>query len=146
MRKLALALFLLVLAGCGGDNGATTTATTNSTPPPATTEEPATTETTPPPPPPPATTGPQEETLRISYANGKLAGGITTVKVDKGTRIVLVVTSDVVEEVHVHGPDIKRDLTPGKPARVAFTVTQPGRYEVELEHRGLQIADIQVQP
>lgn len=123
MRKLALALFLLVLAGCGGDDGATT-ATTASTPPPA---------------------APEKE-LKITYAKGKLAGGIQSVKVDKGTRIVLVVTSDVAEEVHVHGPDLERDLTPGKTARVEFTVTQPGRYEVELEQRGLQIADIQVQP
>jgi hypothetical protein len=119
MRKLALALFLLALAGCGGDNG-TTTATTASTPPPAAT--------------------------KIVYANGKLVGGIKTLKVPKGTHIVLDVTSDVEDEVHVHGPNIMRDVGPNAPAHVEFDVPTPGRYEVELEQRGVQIADIQVQP
>ena len=37
-----------------------------------------------------------------------------------------------------------RDVAPGKPARLPFKATIPGRFEVELEDRGVQIADITV--
>jgi hypothetical protein len=37
-----------------------------------------------------------------------------------------------------------RDVAPGKSARLPFKATIPGRFEVELEDRGVQIADITV--
>jgi hypothetical protein len=136
----ALALFGggLVLASCGGDGSAAdTTETIVET---TTTIPPATTTTTSPPPPP----GPTE--IRIVVVNGAPKGGIVRETVDEGDRVVLVVRSDVADHVHLHGYDIQRDVAPGKPARLPFRATIPGRFEVELEDRGVQIADITVQP
>ena len=59
---------------------------------------------------------------------------------------MLVVTSDVADEVHLHGYDISRDVAAGGTARIAFRATIPGRFEVELEDRGVQIADMTVEP
>ncbi len=59
---------------------------------------------------------------------------------------MLVVSSDVVDEVHLHGYDKSVDVTPGTPARLAFVASLPGRFEVELEDRALQIADLEVSP
>jgi hypothetical protein len=39
-----------------------------------------------------------------------------------------------------------RDVTPGTPARITFVTSIPGRFEIELENKGLQIADLQVNP
>lgn len=78
--------------------------------------------------------------------SGAPQGGIVRETVEKDERVVLVVTSDVADEVHLHGYDVTRDVAPGKPARLPFKATIPGRFEVELEDRGVQIADITVQP
>jgi hypothetical protein len=129
----------VLLASCGGDDneaGATDTTTTE-----ATTTETTTTQTTTTPPPPPEPT-----MIRIAVVNGASKGGIVRETVDKGERVVLVVTSDVSDHVHLHGYDIMRDVAPGSPARLRFRATIPGRFEVELEDRGVQIADITVQP
>jgi hypothetical protein len=66
--------------------------------------------------------------------------------VDKGDRVVLVVTSDVADHVHLHGYDITRDVAAGGTARLPFRATLPGRFEVELENRGVKIADLTVEP
>jgi hypothetical protein len=58
---------------------------------------------------------------------------------------VLAVTSDVADEVHLHGYDISRDVQAGGTVRIAFRATLPGRFEVELEGRGIQIGDLTVQ-
>jgi hypothetical protein len=137
----ALALFGsgLLLASCGGDDddSAGTTETvidTTTTIPPATE---TTTMTTPRPPP-----GPTE--IRIVVVNGAPTGGIVRETVEKDDRVVLVVRSDVSDHIHLHGYDIMRDVAPGKPARLPFKATIPGRFEVELEDRGVPIADITV--
>ena len=49
---------------------------------------------------------------------------------------------DVADHVHLHGYDMLRDVAPGRPAQISFRATIPGRFEVELEDRGLQILDL----
>jgi hypothetical protein len=130
-----------VLASCGGDDeeSVTTTSPTSSATVTATLTDTTTTTTAPPPP-----AGPTE--IRIVVANGAPKGGIVRETVDKGERVVLVVRSDAADHVHLHGYDIMRDVAPGRPARLPFRATIPGRFEVELEDRGVQIADITVSP
>ena len=84
--------------------------------------------------------------VRIVVVNGAPKGGIVRETVEKGDRVVLVVRSDVSDHVHLHGYDIMRDVAPGTHARLPFKATIPGRFEVELEDRGVQIADITVNP
>jgi len=64
--------------------------------------------------------------------------------VAKDRVVVLVVRSDVADEVHLHGYNVMRDVEPGTPARLRFRATIPGQFEAELEERGLQIANITV--
>ena len=84
--------------------------------------------------------------VRVNVRGGVPAGGIVRESAGKGDRVVLVVTSDVSDHVHVHGYDLMRDVGPGKRARIAFRATLPGRFEVELEDRGVQIALLTVNP
>ena len=58
----------------------------------------------------------------------------------------MIVRSDVADEVHVHGYDLMADVAPGKPVRIEFTANLTGRFEIELEDRGKQIAQLTVLP
>ena len=136
----ASALFVggLMLASCGGagDSSATTDTEVTQT----STTETTTTETT--------TEAEVEEptVVRIDVVNGAPKGGIVRETVQKGDRVVIVVKSDVTDHVHLHGYDVVRDVVAGGTARIAFRATLPGRFEVELEERGVQIADLTVEP
>jgi hypothetical protein len=138
----ALALFGagIALASCGGDDEASpTTDTTTTTTTTTTTQPTTTTETT-------VTEPPGPTVVRIRVVNGAPRGGIVRQTVNQGDRVVIHVTSDVTDHIHLHGYDIMRDVAPGRPARLPFRATVPGRFEVELEDRAVQIADITVQP
>jgi hypothetical protein len=139
MRLIPLVVALVLalpLAGCGDDEATPTTATEPTTTT-TTTEPPTTTTTTPPP-------GPT--VVRVRVVGGVPKGGIVRETVSKGDRVVIVVTSDVADEVHLHGYNVMRDVGPGQVVRLPFRATVPGRFEVELEDRSLQIADITVTP
>ena len=137
----ALNLFAagLLLASCGSSDEGSTATTIPATVTDTTTVATTTTETTPPKP-----EGPT--VIRIAVLDAAPKGGIVRETVEKGDRVVLVVTSDVSDHIHLHGYDIMRDVAPGRPARLPFKATIPGRFEVELEDRGVLIADITVSP
>lgn len=143
-RPIALLVAVIVfiagfaLASCGGDGGGDTAETTQTETTTGTTTETTTTTTVEPPP------GPT--VVRVRVAGGVPKGGIVRKTVKQGDRVVIVVTSDVADHVHLHGYDIMRDVAPGKTARIRFRANVPGRFEVELEDRGVQIASLTVEP
>jgi hypothetical protein len=123
---------------------ATTTAAATTTDAPATTEEP----------PPPATTEASPATttvagpavVRIVVVGGQPEGGIRRASVRRGREVIVRVSSDVADHIHLHGYDLIADVAPGAPAELTFVADVPGRFEIELEDRGVPIADIQVRP
>lgn len=145
LPALALALFL---AGCGGDDTAASetaaTAPTETTAPaPTETTESETTDTeteTAP------ARAPAVQTVRIAVEGGKVVGGTKRPSVRKGDRVVLVVRSDAGEFLHLHGYDKSKDMTPGRPTRIAFTATIPGRFELEMHNPSVVVAEVEVRP
>jgi len=137
---VATALFAggLALASCGGGGESSTTTSDVYTTDSTTSSQTTTTETTPP--------AERPTEVRVVVVNGAPKGGIVRETVEKGDRVVLVVESDVADEIHLHGYDISRAVAAGGSVRVAFKATLPGRFEVELENRGVQIADLTVEP
>ena len=85
-------------------------------------------------------------TIHVLVRRGVPEGGIRRATVPQGRQVRLVVRADVADHVHLHGYDIIRDVAPGAPAQIRFRATIPGRFEAELEDRGLQIAEIEVRP
>ena len=75
-------------------------------------------------------------TITVEVVDGGPAGGVQRLAVDLGSVVALMVTSDVAEEVHVHGYDILRAVSAGHPAHFAFTAEIPGVFEVEFEGSG----------
>jgi hypothetical protein len=92
------------------------------------------------------TTGPGNVQLVVTIRDGEPVGGIVRAEAHKGDPVTVVVRSDVADEVHVHGYDLTADVVPGKPVRIEFTANLTGRFEIELEGRGKQIAQLTVLP
>ena len=140
LKKLMLACACMfaatALAGCGSDDSSSASSTDSTTEETTTTAE---TETT-------TTEAAAPTVVSIVIVDGVPKDGIVRESVDKGDRVVLVVKSDVADEIHVHGYDIMRDVTAGGTARLPFTATLPGVFEVELEDHGVQIAELTVNP
>jgi len=125
----------IALVGCGSNDSESASSTDTTT-----TETTATEETT-------TTTEAEKPTeVKIVVVNGAPKGGIVRQTVDKNDQVVLVVTSDVADEIHLHGYDKAKDVTAGGTIRLPFKATIPGRFEAELESRGVQIAEITVEP
>jgi hypothetical protein len=133
----------LIFAGCGGSSETATTTvaprtevttTTETTTAPPTQTKPETT----------TQTAPGPTTVRIEVGEQGVAGGPARARLKKGAKVVLVVRSALADEVHVHGYDLTADVAAGGQARIRFTASIAGRFEVELEDRGLQIAELDV--
>ena len=142
----ALVAAVLLVAGCGGDStdAAPTTETiaTTTAPEPVTTTATTTTTTAPE----PTTTPDGAKTITIVVKNAAPEGGIKRATVKKGDSVNLVIHSDVEDEVHLHGYNFSADVAAGGVATIHFVANVPGRFEAELEQRGVKIADLTVTP
>ena len=68
---------------------------------------------------------------RISLKGGVIAGDVKSIEVAKGDTVRIVVSSDVEDEIHLHGYDIEKEAAPGKPARFEFKADVEGAFELE---------------
>jgi hypothetical protein len=83
---------------------------------------------------------------RIEVVDGKPKGGVQRLTYTKGDPVRFAVTSDVADEIHVHGYDLKKDVPAGGTVRFSFPASIEGVFEVELEGRRQQIAELWVTP
>ncbi|CAB4742334.1 MAG: hypothetical protein F2754_10770 [Actinobacteria bacterium] len=90
----------------------------------------------------PASTG-VTQVITISYTGGKIEGGGRK-QVAKGSTVTLQVTSDIVDEVHLHGYDKAVNTVANQPVQIVFKADASGVFEVELEKKGLKLVDIEV--
>ena len=112
---------VMVIAGCGGDDAATSSTTTSS----------ASINTT------------GATTIEVGYAGGTITGGGKRSAALRQT-VVIKVTSDVADEIHLHGYDKTADAAPGTVATITFIADKPGVFEVELEKKGLKLFELEV--
>lgn len=68
---------------------------------------------------------------RISVKGGVLVGEPKEIKVAKNDVVRIVVSSDIPDQIHLHGYDIEREAAPGKPARFNFKASVEGAFELE---------------
>lgn len=80
----------------------------------------------------------------VSVKDGTVTPPTHRVKVKQGTHVQLLVTSDVDDEVHVHGYDIEREVAAGETATIDVTADQKGVFEVETHESGLQLLQLEV--
>ena len=140
MNKILLVVAATVasiaLVGCGSNDSESVSTDTTTTATTTTTTDTTTT-----------TTEAEKPTeVKVVVVNGSPQGGIVRQTVNKDDQVVLVVTSDIADEIHLHGYDKAKDVAAGGTIRLPFKATIPGRFEAELESRGVQIAEITVEP
>jgi hypothetical protein len=87
---------------------------------------------------------PAPPTVRV--VDAKPQGGIKKLSFDKGDQIRFRVVSDTADEIHVHGYDLMKDVAKGGSVTFSFKGSIDGRFVVELEDHGEQIAELDVQP
>jgi hypothetical protein len=93
----------------------------------------------------------QSATRHVAIKNYKPVGGVRSVKFAQGDQARLEVSVDSKQTLHLHGYDIEKDATPGKPAVFTFKAKNQGLFELEshtAEHKGLPalMARIVVEP
>jgi heme/copper-type cytochrome/quinol oxidase subunit 2 len=83
----------------------------------------------------------------ITIAKGQVTPSNATLQAKVSQPITLRVTSDAVDELHVHSvPDHKFQVAAAANQTFQFTVDIPGNVDVELHHLDRTVATIQVRP
>ena len=136
VRRVLLALALTVLPACasGDDDTATPDSSSSSTAASSDTASgtPAGTETE------------KVVEVRVSVTDGKVEPAPRRVEVEKDSQVRLLVTSDVDDELHVHGYEIEAELEAGRPTTVELSADQTGLFGVETHESELELLQLEV--
>jgi FtsP/CotA-like multicopper oxidase with cupredoxin domain len=119
VAAVVVAVVAFVIASPGGDDEGGNAAQTT---PPAETDGQTNTES-------PAPPAPVVE--RIQIRGGKVVGGPPEIQTKKGDTVVIVVSADASDEIHLHGYDIEKEVQPGQAVRFQFTANLEGEFEIE---------------
>ena len=82
----------------------------------------------------------------VTVVGGKPQGGVKTLTYKKGQTVDLTVKSDTADEIHIHGYDFHKEVTKGGSVHFSFPAKLDGKFVIELENAGQQIASLQVEP
>jgi hypothetical protein len=110
----------LVLAGCGNDSTGSKSGSSAAAPPPAASAAPSAGQAT-----------PANVVGTVTMKGGKPEGGVKRISIKAGQPAVLLVTSDMATEIHVHGADRTISVPANQQTSVDVSQTAPGSYEVE---------------
>lgn len=140
-RCLPFLLVAMILVACGDDLATTTTAETSTTTTVSETTSTAAATTS---------TAAAETTSTASEIDVTVAGGEVEgpdlFEFALGDQVEITVLTDVADQIHIHGYDLRYDAEPGVLVKIAFEADAPGIFEVELEASHLPLFDLEVTP
>lgn len=96
-------------------------------------------------PPGPSPSADDAQAISITVSGGEVTGVEPRTVVPTGSRVRLTITSDVADEVHVHGYDLTERLTVAQAVSLEFAADTPGTVEVEMHDAGTVLTRLQVQ-
>lgn len=91
----------------------------------------------------PATTATNQPEIDIELVGGEIVGP-ERFEVPLGETVDIWILSDVDDEVHVHGYDLRFEISAGDPFHLAFDADVPGIFEVEGHTNSTPLFDIEV--
>jgi hypothetical protein len=68
---------------------------------------------------------------RIQIRGGEVAGGPAQIRVKTGDTVLIMVSADAPDDIHLHGYDIEKKVRPNHPARFRFNANLEGEFEIE---------------
>ena len=119
LRALLAGAAVLVMAACGGGDDSPTVTPDATTQPTASAG--------------PTTSSAAATVVGVTVRGGSVVEGASRQRATLGQPVTVRVTSDVADEVHVHGYDKTVPVAPGRTAEVTFLANIPGVFEVEFE-------------
>jgi hypothetical protein len=140
LAAAVLAIAAAALTACGSDEEPAPRPTTTAAAAPSATESAAATVSATPAP----TTTTADQVIRATVVGGQVTPPAGVVDVRLGSTVVLEVTVDVADELHVHGYDRTLALPAGQPARLELAAVIPGQFEVELHEGGRLLFTLRV--
>jgi FtsP/CotA-like multicopper oxidase with cupredoxin domain len=91
-----------------------------------------------------AADGSREQTFDLVIEDGAMIPD--EIEVEEGDRVTLRLTSEAPVEVHLHGYDLEREVSPGETATLSFEAELTGRFEIEDHETGTELGVLLVQP
>ena len=85
-------------------------------------------------------------TQTIEVRDGDVVGGLQELEAKQGDTVTFQVKSDAEHEIHLHGYDIAKDVSPEKPVTFKLKADETGIFEIELEDTKTEIAELKVEP
>lgn len=82
--------------------------------------------------------------VTVTAKKGRPVGGVKRPTVKKGALVQIVVRTDAGRQVHLHGYDIEKPVVRGKATVLLFRAKIPGRFELELHHPDVLLAELTV--
>ncbi|GAA4043749.1 hypothetical protein [Nonomuraea soli] len=89
-------------------------------------------------------TGAADASATVTVSGGKVSPPPGWLSVAKGQQVSLTVTSDVADELHVHGYDVTAELPAGQAVTVTFVADLTGVFEVETHGSKLVLVQVAV--
>jgi hypothetical protein len=89
---------------------------------------------------------PKPVVIPITVVDGRPIGGIKRPSVKKGRTVRFVIRTNAGTEIHLHGYDIEKTPRKGFPTALQFVAKIPGRFELELHHPDVLLAQLTVRP
>jgi hypothetical protein len=88
---------------------------------------------------------PSGNVVAITIAGGEITPEPGVVSVPLNEEVTIEITSDIADEIHVHGYDKEFELEPGGTASVTFMADIPGVFEIETHESGDLLAELKVE-
>lgn len=93
-----------------------------------------------------ATTTKNQETISYINYNSTDKSQVPVLKFKEGVKVKLSITSDIIDEAHLHGYDISVEVSKNTPGILEFEAKKSGRFPIELEKNGKEIAVVEIYP
>ncbi|MEK6807352.1 MAG: hypothetical protein AABY95_11995 [Pseudomonadota bacterium] len=94
----------------------------------------------------PVVVTPASKTFELIVRDQRLLSGDAVLKVSEGERVVLRVTTDHADELHLHGYDLSLKLKANVPGELKFIAGRSGRFDFELHHSHVDLGALEVAP
>ena len=74
----------------------------------------------------------KNEVFELSIKNGELVGSSNVIRVTQGTKLTLVLESDKILNLHLHGYDILKEVFPESPTFMVIDAFATGRFPIKV--------------